>query len=142
MDESEQAAERTDDYTTYAARRGMGQRFSARSVAEFYRFRPPYSEEVFSILHDLRCNQTPVVLDAGCGPGKIARVLAPMVERVDAVDPSASMLDVGRSLPNGAQPNIQWVRGTIEEAPLCPPYGLAVAGASFHWFAADRCSHV
>jgi SAM-dependent methyltransferase len=116
----------------------MGQRFGAQSVAELYRFRPPYSEEVFTLLRELRADRTPVVLDAGCGPGKIARALALEVERVDAVDVSAAMIEVGRSLPNGDHPALHWLCSSIEEAPLRPPYGLAVAGASFHWFAADR----
>ncbi len=54
------------------------------------------------------------------------------------MDPSDAMLEIGRSLPNGDHPNIHWICSTIEDAPLGPRYGLAVAGASIHWFAVDR----
>ena len=33
---------------------------------------------------------------------------------------------------------MRWIHAKIEEAPLGRDYGLAVAGASFHWFDADR----
>jgi trans-aconitate methyltransferase len=59
------------------------------------------------------------------------------VVRVDAVDPSAGMLDRGRSLPGGDAPNLAWIHGTAEAAPLRGPYALIVAGASLHWMAWD-----
>jgi SAM-dependent methyltransferase len=127
-----------DNYLAYAARRGMGTRFDSHSVAALYRHRAPYSDEVFSVLRELLGDRTPVVLDAGCGPGTLARTIALDVERVDAVDVSSAMLETGRSQPGGDHPAIQWICGPIEDAPLHPPYGLAVAGASFHWFAAER----
>jgi SAM-dependent methyltransferase len=74
-----------------------------------------------------------VLLDAGAGDGRIARVFASEVERVDAVDPSAEMIAVGKAAPGGLAPNLHWIEARIEEAPLAPPYGLATAGASFHW---------
>ena len=43
-----------------------------------------------------------VVLDAGCGPGDLARPLAPLVGRVDAVDLSPRMIAEGRSREGGA----------------------------------------
>lgn len=79
----------------------------------------------------------PVVLDAGAGEGKIARVLAPSLERIDAVDPSAEMIRVGRQLEGGRAPNIRWIESRIEDAPLAGPYGLATAAASFHWMDAE-----
>ena len=102
---------------------------------ECYAFRPAYPaalhEQLLALIEGPR-----VVLDAGCGPGKLALALEPYVERVDAVDPSAAMLAAGRGAArNGAR--VRWIRGSLEEAPLDGPYGLAVAGASFHWMDAD-----
>jgi len=78
------------------------------------------------------------LLDAGCGPGKIARGLAAVCERIDAVDPSGEMLAVGRAQPGRSDPKIHWQEATIEDAVLSPPYGLVTAGASFHWMDAPR----
>ena len=78
-----------------------------------------------------------VVLDAGAGDGKIARALAPDVERVDAVDPSAAMIEVGRTSAGGSAANLRWIEAKLEDAVLDPPYGLATAGASIHWMDPD-----
>lgn len=78
------------------------------------------------------------VLDLGCGPGKLARALAPHVARVDAVDFSPAMIEEGRRSPGGDDARIRWIQAPVETAPLDPLYGLAVAGASFHWFDQER----
>ena len=65
--------------------------FKARTVAEYYVHRPAYSAEVYETLLRLVLDSVPVVLDAGCGPGKIARGLVEQVQRVDAVDFSAEI---------------------------------------------------
>ncbi len=75
--------------------------FKASKVAEHYVHRPAYSLEVYEILLELIPDTTPKILDAGCGPGKIARGLVEDVEVVDAIDFSAEMIRVGRSLANG-----------------------------------------
>src|SRR5262245_11507173 len=65
--------------------------FQDRSVADAYHHRPPYPDEVFAILTGLITCEPRAVLDAGCGTGDIARRLAPLVARVDAVDFSPAM---------------------------------------------------
>ena len=60
--------------------------FENRSLAEAYRLRPPYSNELYRILVELLADQNARVLDVGCGPGKIARSLVNQVGHVDAVD--------------------------------------------------------
>ncbi|HEY7294330.1 MAG TPA: class I SAM-dependent methyltransferase, partial [Dehalococcoidia bacterium] len=73
------------------------------------------------------------VLDLGCGTGAIARPLAPLVARIDAVDVSTAMVEEGRRLPGGDHPALRWIVAPAESAPLEPPYGMATAGASIHW---------
>lgn len=107
--------------------------FDDSSVVENYRFRPEYPGELFAFLASLAGNRG-VVLDAGCGPGDIARPLAHLVSRVDAVDLSPRMVSEGRRREGGDAPNLAWLVGAIEEVPLDGPYDLVVAGDSVHWF--------
>jgi len=117
--------------------RSYGTHFAARSVARNYVHRPPYSPEVADTLLALLPHTSRAVLDAGCGPGKIALGLRAHVERVDAVDPAEEMIAVGRALPGGDDPKITWICARLEDADLNPPYGLIACGVSFHWMDAD-----
>lgn len=107
--------------------------FKDDQVVDAYRYRPPYPQEVFSILNGLITTEPRTVLDVGTGSGDIARQLVTQVERVDAVDFSQSMIEQGKHLPNGAHPHLHWIYGKIEEVPLSPPYALITAGSSIHW---------
>lgn len=107
--------------------------FKDHQVVDAYRYRPPYPQEVFSILAGLIADEPRTVLDVGAGPGDIGRPLVPLVERVDAVDFSQSMIEQGKRLPNGDDPRLRWIYGKIEEVPLSPPYALITAGSSIHW---------
>ena len=49
------------------------------------------------------------------------------------MDLSQEMLRVARSLRKGDSLKIRWIRSTMEDAVLEPPYGLIVAGMSIHW---------
>ncbi len=116
-------------------------RFQAPDVVAAYPQRVPYPDEVFEILVELiersvaAGDGSRAALDIGTGDGSIARRLAAeaQVERVDAVDVSAPMLALARSLPGGASANLRWILGPAETAPLDPPYALATAGESLHW---------
>ena len=107
--------------------------FGDRSVADAYVNYPPYAAEVFQVLDGLIQDEPRVALDMGCGTGDVARPLAALVERVDAVDPSAAMLEVGRARAGGDCPNIRWVCQSAEEFAYDTRYSLIVAGASLHW---------
>ena len=111
--------------------------FSDPSVVAAYPHRPPYPPDVFPILAGLVAGQPRAVLDIGCGTGDIARGLAPLVERVDAVDISAPMLALGRTLPGGDHPRLRWLLGRAEDTASEPPYGLITAGESLHWMEWD-----
>jgi 2-polyprenyl-3-methyl-5-hydroxy-6-metoxy-1,4-benzoquinol methylase len=111
----------------------MARAFQDRSVAAAYRLRPPYPPETFEVLAGLLADGPRVALDVGCGDGAIARPLAPLVDRVDAVDASAAMIEAGKGLPGGGHPRLRWIIGRAEDAPLRPPYALVTAGSSLHW---------
>jgi len=107
--------------------------FLDEDAVHAYRHRAPYPDEVFSILAGLITETPRVVLDVGCGSGAVARYLTPLVDRVDAVDPSAAMIAAGRKLPGGDHPRLRWIADRAEDAPLQPPYAQIVAGMSLHW---------
>ena len=107
--------------------------FKYRSVAEAYRYRPPYPAEVFDILARLVTKEPRRVLDVGCGTGNIARHLVEHVGWVDAVDFSQNMIERGRQLPHGDHPRLRWLHGRIEDVVLEPSYALVTAGESLHW---------
>jgi SAM-dependent methyltransferase len=107
--------------------------FQDKSLVEVYHLRPPYSPEVFDFLVSLIPGKPRAVLDAGCGTGNIARPLAPLVDRIDAVDCSERMIERGKRLPGGDRFNLRWLRGYVEDAPVNPPYALVTAGESLHW---------
>jgi SAM-dependent methyltransferase len=110
-----------------------GAQFFDPSVASAYRFRPPYPEEVYTILAGLIVDGPRVVLELGCGVGEIARRLAAQTDRVDAVEPSHAMLALARTLPGGERSNLQWYCCTAEEFAYVPGYGLVIAAESLHW---------
>jgi trans-aconitate methyltransferase len=107
--------------------------FKDQRVVDAYRHRPPYPDEVFDILAGLITDEPRAVLDVGAGSGDIARQLVDEVERVDAVDFSMRMIEMGKQLPNGQHPHLQWIYGKVEDALLTPPYALITAGSSIHW---------
>ncbi len=67
-----------------------------------------------------------------------SRGLAPLVDRVDAVDRSRTMIASGQRCSGGDAGNLRWIHAPIEAAPLDPPYALVVAGDSVHWFDWER----
>lgn len=135
MREAEFAEECDDRGMPPSSRPGLAATFTHPGVAAAYRHRPPYPEEVFTILESLLHDRPRHVLDLGAGEGALARPLAPAVDRVDAVDVSAAMIDVGRERPGGGHPHLRWIVGAAETCPLDGPYALVTAGASLHWMA-------
>lgn len=106
--------------------------FAEPSAAVAYRHRPDYPVETIELLAELA--RGAAVLDAGCGPGSLSRPLAPLVDRVDAVDVSGPMIAEGRAASGGDARNLRWLEGRVEDVSLGPPYALVVAGDSVHWF--------
>jgi SAM-dependent methyltransferase len=111
----------------------LGEAFRYPGVASAYRHRPPYPDQVFSILTGLITDTPRTVLDLGAGEGALARPLAALVDQVDALEISAAMVAEGRRRPGGDAPNLRWIVGPAETAPVGGPYALVTAGASLHW---------
>jgi SAM-dependent methyltransferase len=109
--------------------------FQHPGVAQAYQHRPPYPDEVFDLLTGLITTTPSNVLDLGAGEGAIARPLARRVDQVDALDISVAMIEAGQRRDGGDQPNLRWILGAAETAPVTGPYALATAGASLHWMA-------
>jgi len=109
------------------------ERFSDPSIIAAYRYRPPYPDALIDRVVSLITDEPRAVLDVGCGPGNIARLLLLHVARVDAIDISPGMIALGKTFPGGDDPRLQWFVGKAEDAPLHPPYALVTAGASLHW---------
>lgn len=107
--------------------------FKQKDVAEAYIYRPPYPAQTFEILNGLIAEKTSRVLDVGCGTGNVARYLIKFVNYINALDFSESMITIGKSLPHGNHPNVNWICSSIEEASLNYRYNLITAGASLHW---------
>ncbi len=107
------------------------------SSSAAYPSRPPYPHAVIQQLAALVVDEPRHVLDIGCGTGDLARRLAPLVDGVDAVDFSTTMLEAGAGLPGGGAANLRWIEGAVEDVPLAGPYALVTAGVSLHWMAWD-----
>jgi SAM-dependent methyltransferase len=115
-----------------AERLSLAAVFADEAVARRYHTRAPYAPDLFTVL----LSKTPGrrrALDLGCGPGKVARVLADHFETVVAVDPSAPMIAVGKAADAGEHPNIVWVQARAEDYEPEADFDLVTAGASIHW---------
>jgi SAM-dependent methyltransferase len=107
--------------------------YSQPDIAAAYQYRYPYPAEAFEVMLSLVQPGPRTVLDLGTGQGELARGLVTAVERVDAVDISAEMINRGRQLPGGADARLNWIIGSAEETGLRGPYALVTCGTSLHW---------
>lgn len=114
-----------------------GATFKAPEVAGFYPRRPPYAQQIYECIID-RSSATHRLLDLGCGEGKIARPMTKVFDQVCAVDPSANMIKLGRSLENGSTDNLEWVEATAERALLTGKFDAVTFASSIHWMEPSR----
>jgi SAM-dependent methyltransferase len=117
---------------TVALRHSLASVWTQPDAARAYQYRPAYPAAVFDIIRRLIVGPH-TVLDAGCGTGALTRHMTAFAVRVDAVDPSAAMIEEAQRAPGGRDPRIRWIVGSAEAAPLDPPYGLVTTGQSLHW---------
>lgn len=107
--------------------------FKDCTVVQAYPMRCPYPDELIAWLNGLIKDESKVVLELGCSTGEIARKLAPDVQRMEAVDASQAMIDLGKSLTGGDHPNLHWYCGRAEEFSFSSFYSLIIAAGSLHW---------
>jgi SAM-dependent methyltransferase len=107
--------------------------FGDASVTAAYATRPPYPEEVFDALASLLPPGPRRVLELGCGTGDLTLRLAPRVDGIDALDPSAAMLEIGRARARGLTANVRWLHVAAENFEPREKYALVVAAESLHW---------
>jgi SAM-dependent methyltransferase len=109
-----------------------GATFAEDDVARSYYARPPYAPALFERLLELTPGRGRA-LDLGCGPGKVAVVLADHFAEVVALDPSTAMLEIGQASDAGRHRNIVWVRERAETYVGKVDFDLVTAAASIHW---------
>lgn len=110
--------------------RAQGTVFGELDVARCYTYRVPYAARLYERFLEL-VPRRGLLLDLGCGPGKIARELAPHFERVTGVDPSAAMLEAGQEL--NESDNIAWACGRAEDVVLDGKFDAIAIGTAVHW---------
>src|SRR5258706_13747081 len=112
--------------TDTAIDRSRAAEFEDADVVACYVHRPPYPDALIARLLDLM-PQRGRVLDLGCGPGKLARALAPHVEAVIAVDPPPPLLGLAPTPPVDKNRNIAPTHAPAPDVALTRPSHLGVA---------------
>ncbi len=107
------------------------EQFQDASVAKVYRKRPPYPPETTETIAGLCPSENRRVLELGAGTGEIAIPLAGLMERVDAVEPSAAMTEVAR-LQSGYE-RVHWYQTSAEQFGYDDEYGLIVCAQCLGW---------
>jgi SAM-dependent methyltransferase len=111
-------------------------------AARYYeKGRLPYAPGLADALgHDLGLDGHGRLLDVGCGPGTIARRLAPLFEAVVGLDPDPEMLAEAARLGTAEGiPQATWVRERAEALPAdLGLFRVITFAASFHWMDRPR----
>jgi SAM-dependent methyltransferase len=103
--------------------------------------RLPYTPGLADALaHDLGLDGRGRLLDVGCGPGTVARRLAPLFEAVVGLDPDPGMLaEAARLAASEGVVRATWVRERAETLPAgLGAFRVITFGASFHWMDRPR----
>ncbi|PYH92364.1 S-adenosyl-L-methionine-dependent methyltransferase [Aspergillus ellipticus CBS 707.79] len=112
--------------------------------------RPDYDRKLYDAVlqyHTSTNGQTDTVVDLGCGPGNVARALAPHFTHALGLDPSPGMVESARA-QGGVSATSEPIRYELSTAEdfgchLSPPVAdhsvdLIVAANAAHWFDMDR----
>jgi SAM-dependent methyltransferase len=126
----------SDPATREADRASAATIFGDADVARCYAHRAPYAPALFDFLLEKTPGRNRA-LDLGCGPGKIAIVLADHFAEVTALDPAAAMIEAGRAADTGRHDNIIWSNRRAEDFEMDQPFDLVTAGTAIHWMRHD-----
>jgi trans-aconitate 2-methyltransferase len=101
-------------------------------AASYDRLADPQEEWGRQVLERLELRGDETVLDAGCGSGRVTRLLIERLPqgRVIAVDGSPSMLDAARDV---LRPSDQAMLADLTELELDEPVDAVFSNATFHW---------
>jgi SAM-dependent methyltransferase len=110
--------------------------FGGADVARCYACRPPYAPALYEFLL-AKTKGRNRALDLGCGPGKIAIILADHFAEVTALDPSVAMIRAGRRADKGRHGNLVWVNQSAEDIGTGEGFDLVTAGTAIHWMRHD-----
>ena len=107
-----------------------------QGAASHYWARPPYAAGLTDALSEtLVLDGTGRLLDAGCGPGVLALLLADRFEEVIGLDPDPGMLaEAARNARERGITNARWVQARAEDVGSLGlgPFRLVTFGQSFH----------
>jgi len=103
-------------------------------AAAYDRLADPQEEWARGVVARLELRGDEVVLDAGCGSGRITRQLLERLPdgRVIGVDGSPAMIDRAREAI-GADPRVELRVGDLLELDLAEPVDAIFSNATFHW---------
>jgi trans-aconitate 2-methyltransferase len=101
-------------------------------AAGYDRLADPQEEWAREVVERLELGGDETVLDAGCGSGRVTRLLIERLPqgRVVAVDASPSMLDMAREV---LRPSDQALLADLTELELDEPVDAIFSTATFHW---------
>ena len=124
-------------------------KYTAAQGKHYADVRPDYHASVYDfVLQHTRPGPSRLAVDLGCGPGNVARSLAPHFARVVGIDPADGMLETARQISRDTQ-NVVYRQGTASDFDLAIAdagdstdadaessslIDLVAAGNAAHWF--------
>jgi trans-aconitate 2-methyltransferase len=106
------------------------------NATSYDRVADPQTRWGAEVLERLPLDGDEVVLDAGCGTGRVTELLLARLPRgrVVALDASAAMLAEARGRLAKFGDQVEYVRADLgEPLPLAPPVDAILSTATFHW---------
>lgn len=117
--------------------RGVGRSIFGLDPAGYHAARLDYPDALYQRLFD-RADDDPIraIVEIGAGTGHAtAKLLAPGVERLVAVEPDAALAAYLRTAFNGSP--VEVVDSDFVAAPITGTFDLVAAASSFHWLDPD-----
>jgi trans-aconitate 2-methyltransferase len=105
------------------------------NAAAYHRVSGPQTAWGVEVLDRLHLTGEETVLDVGCGPGAVTRVLAERLPRgkVLALDASVDMLALAARELAAFGPRVQLLRATLPDLPVPSSVDAIVSTATLHW---------